>query len=383
MRVGIITLYNNNTNYGGIAQTYALQRYIEKLGYDCKIINYRRTTDTIFGAPSVSRTFLTKIKDKILWLTENGLTQRNKVAFMQRNTAMDCFRENHIFHTKEYTDETISGCVEDFDVFISGSDQIWKPQVIRGPFVLDFVPQNKAKISYASSISQNELSEEYGKFMRKYLYFYRFISVREKEAQEYLQHLLKRKVSWVVDPVLLLSKEEWDCIASARKIKGKYILGYFLGDSVWERREAQKYSKQKHLQLVTMPNLKGRWRFEDYRFGDIQIYDAGVEEFLSLIKNAEYIITDSFHAVVFSYIFQKEFFVFPRVDKNTNENMNTRISSFLELIDEPERLIVQKLDSDMKTIIYEDKINSPLEKKRVYSRDILSSILQSLSEEYI
>lgn len=380
MRVGIITLYNNNANYGGIAQAYALQKYIEKLGYDCKVINYRRTTKTIFGAPAVKRTLLTKVRDKIVWLVENELTKRNERAFKKRYDAMRCFREKNIPHTKEYTDETIEECVDSFDVFISGSDQIWKPQVIREPFALGFVPNNKPKFSYASSISQVDLPEAYGEFMKKHLQSYCSISVREKEAQVYLQNLLGREVEWVTDPVLLLDREDWDSIASDRKYKEKYIFCYLLGDSVSARRDAKKYAKYRHLKLITMPYLKGRWRAVDQDFGDVQLFDAGIEDFLSLIKNADCVITDSFHAVVFSYIFQRDFFVFPRVDKGSNENMNSRISSLLGLIGEQGRYALNGLNYDAESIVYEEKKNSPLERKRLYSRCRLSSILNSLIE---
>lgn len=380
MRVGIITLYNNNANYGGIAQAYALQKYIEKLGYGCKVINYRRTTNTVFGAPAVKRTLLTKVRDKIVWLIENELTKRNERAFKKRYDAMCCFREKNIPHTKEYTDETIEECVDSFDVFISGSDQIWKPQVIREPFVLGFVPDCKPKLSYASSISQVDLSEAYGEFMKERLQSYCSISVREKEAKIYLQNLLGREVDWVTDPVLLLDREDWDCIASDRKYKEKYIFCYFLGDSVSARREAKKYAKYKNLKLITMPYLKGRWRAVDQGLGDVQLFDAGVEDFLSLIKYADCVITDSFHATVFSYIFQRDFFVFPRVDKGSNENMNSRISSFLGLIGEQGRYVIDGLDYNTESIVYEGKERSALEEKRAYSRCRLSTVLDSLKK---
>lgn len=381
MRIGVITLYNENNNYGGMAQAYALQRYIEKLGHDCEVINYRRTTKTIFGAPIVKRTFLTKVKDKLVWLVENELTKRNKDSIQKRHSAMRNFREMHVPHTKEYTDETIEECVDSFDVFISGSDQIWKPQVIREPFALGFVPDCKPKLSYASSISQADLSEAYGEFMKEHLQSYCSISVREKEAQIYLQNLLSREVEWVTDPVLLLDREDWDCIASDRKYKEKYIFCYLLGDSVSARREAKKYAKYKNLKLITMPYLKGRWRAVDQGLGDVQLFDAGVEDFLSLIKYADCVITDSFHAAVFSYIFQRDFFVFPRVDKGSNENMNSRISSFLGLIGEQGRYVIDGLDYNTESIAYEGKESSALEEKRAYSRCRLSTVLDLLKKQ--
>lgn len=380
MRVGIFTLYYNNANYGGIAQAYALQTYIETLGYDCNVINYHRTTKSIFGSPVVKRSFLRKLKDKIVWIVENIFSKYNEVSFQKRDNAMRYFRENSIAHTQEYTDETITECLNSFDVFISGSDQIWKPQVIRSPFALGFVPDRIPKLSYASSISQVDLPETYGDFMREHLRSYCYISVREKEAQTYLQNLLGREIDWVTDPVLLLDNTEWESIASNRRYKEKYIFCYLLGDSISARREAKKYAKYKNFKLITMPHLKGRWRAVDQGFGDEQLFDAGVEDFLSLIRFADCIITDSFHAVVFSYIFKKDFFVFPRIDKGSNENMNSRISSFLELIGEQARYVIDGIDFDTESIVYEGKDNSELEKKRTYSRCRLSSILASMKE---
>ena len=377
MKVGIITLYNNNNNYGGIAQAYALQKYVSSLGHECKVINYKRKSKTIFSAPMAKRSMLRKIGDRLYREVEKKGTRRIQKEISKRNKAMAKFRAEMIPHTVEYVDEEVSGCSNDFDIFVSGSDQIWKPHVIRGPFVLDFVSAEKRKIAYGSSISQERLTDEYGLFMQKHLGSYAEIAVREKEASNYLSELLNREVQWVVDPVLLLEREEWDDLAAEKRYNKKYVFCYFLGDSELERSAAKGYAKKHGLTIVTMPYLQGKWRAVDYHFGDELIYDAGLEDFLSLIKHAECILTDSFHAVAFSYIFQKEFFVFPRIDRGSNENMNSRVLSILELIGEPRRLIQKQDDMNQNTIEFNKKELSKIEEKRKISREWLKSALEN------
>lgn len=379
-RIGIITLYNNNNNYGGMAQAYALQKYIENLGYECQVINYRSETSTIFGAPTVHFSFGERVINKIVWILTGWLTQQNKDNFSIRYSAMEDFRKS-IPHTEEYVDDEVKKCLADFDVFVSGSDQIWKPLVVKGPFVLDFVPDSKTKISYGASIAQKELPDKYGKFMQQSLRSYKYISVREKNAQEYLTKLLERPVDWVVDPVLLLDASAWKSMAAKRQIESRYLFCYFLGESRKERKEAIIFAQKKGLKIVTLPHLLGRCRICDVGFGDIQLYDVGFEKFLSLIKNADYIFTDSFHAVVFSYIFMKNFVVFERVDYGSRENMISRVLNILELMGLKERFIdeaTQQSILDLGEIDYTSIKSDKLQNKIQYSRKRLAEELAEI-----
>ena len=174
-KVGIMTLYNNNNNYGGIAQSYAIQRYIESIGYECSIINYKRSRKGVFTIPQTQLTGVKGIKNALVRRIEmvGDVFLKNKIELRKI-----CFAKSRevIPHTDVYDEENIQNCNKEFDIFISGSDQIWKPFVLQLPYVLNFVDSKKTKISYASSISQTELSDKYGCFMKKYLEEYKAIS---------------------------------------------------------------------------------------------------------------------------------------------------------------------------------------------------------------
>ena len=174
------------------------------------------------------------------------------------------------------------------------------------------------------------MTNGYKKIMREGLSKLDAISVRERRSVPVLKQITDREISVVADPVLLLTKMEWIQFANTKNINGKYILCYLLGDSIMQRIAVKKLARKLQLPIVTFPHILGNVvRKCDLFFGDIRNYE-GPREFLGLIENAEIIITDSFHACVFSMIFQRPFAVFERDKADTTGNMNSRIYDFLE-----------------------------------------------------
>lgn len=378
-RVGIITMYNNNNNYGGIAQGYALQKYISARGYDCKLINYRRSSKGAFVILPVRLKGIKRIHNAIVRRCEM-VGEKLLVKKIDTRKRYFAISREEIPHTELYTEETIKSCNSEFDVLVSGSDQIWKPFVMQLPYVLSFAAPGKTKISYASSISETHLPDTYGLFMKKYLSDYKAISVRERDAKEYLCAQTGREIEWVVDPVLLLSAEEWKskCLNS-RIVNEPYIFCYLLGDRKEERVWAEKVAKENNMKLVVFPHVEGRFRFHDLGFGDISIYEAGLSEFLTLILYAECIITDSFHATVFSYLLHRQFYVLPRRNKNNKENMSSRLTSVLSQMGLEDRLI--DISKRKKTLIQNNLIdytqtNSKIEAQIRMSKEFLKKALE-------
>ena len=195
-RVGIITLYYNNDNYGGIAQAYALCEQIKKMGHEPELISYQYT-------PSQKRSKLDKIKekgifqlinDRMIYLPKLVIQKMgNKIAKKKygKDAAKDielrkkAFAESRdrISHSSVYTEDIMEDCVERYDIFVSGSDQIWKTGVVQGPYVLSFVPDGKKRFSYESSIAVTTLDEAYGEYMKEALWKYSCVSVREKASK--------------------------------------------------------------------------------------------------------------------------------------------------------------------------------------------------------
>ena len=194
------------------------------------------------------------------------------------------------------------------------------------------------------------MTNGYKKIMREGLSKLDAISVRERRSVPVLKQITDREISVVADPVLLLTKMEWIQFANTKNINGKYILCYLLGDSIMQRIAVKKLARRLQLPIVTFPHIPGNAvRKCDLFFGDIRNYE-GPREFLGLIENAEIIITDSFHACVFSMIFRTPFAVFERDKANRKSNMNSRIYDFLEEYHLERQLVTEEALAGMNEI---------------------------------
>lgn len=359
-KVGIMTIYYNNDNYGGIAQAYALNKYLSDLNYDSEIITYVRNkresnlTTKNSTVKYIIKRAKNKIIDKCIYSPIEKIIEKRYIELLeQRHKKLQDFR-NNIKHSLIYYSDNIDEIKDKYDVYITGSDQTWNPGCIDKGFVFDFLDNEKYNVfSYAPSIAIDEFSENYIEYMKRVLKKYKFISVREEKSRDNLKKYINRDIEWVVDPTMLLAKKEWDALATERKIKEKYIVSYILGNSKKQRRKVERFAKEKGLKLVTIPYIKNGSQFKfklvDYKFGDEQMIDISFGDFLSLIKYAEYVITDSFHAVSFSYIFEKEFFV---INRDSVISTNSRIDSILKILGLPERFI-----TDKKIPLYTKKID--------------------------
>lgn len=238
-----------------------------------------------------------------------------------------------------FTDDTLEKCVEDYDVFIVGSDQVWNPKYMHWGYTLSFVPEEKRKISYAASIGVSMLTDKQKNSYSRWLCRFHSVSVREQDAVETLEGLITSKIKLVLDPVFLLNRESWNSFSSKRRIKESYVFAYFLGGGEEIRNLVREYAKKNNLRLVTMPYIWQWYTKIDRKFGDICLYDVSPEDFVSLIRYADCIITDSFHAVAFSCIYNKEFFVFGRSDQ---PEMSSRIASITSLFGTESRFLNEK-----------------------------------------
>lgn len=362
-KIGILSLYYNNLNYGGVLQAYALCRVLNNKGYDAEQICIQR----VFHPLPHKRT----IKD---YLNPKKYYQKLKIVFGPRLEAARLrtiagnldVREKKVCKFRElvphsacvYTDDTILDCLNHYDVFITGSDQVWGITQWTSPYLMNFVPEGKVKLSYAASMGYTRIDETSKKIYADTLKSYKAISVREEDAVDMLSPLTSVPVVQCLDPTLLLSKSEWDDITTKRKIMERYIVCYFLGDDKSLRKLIKQYADNKNLKIVTFPHCPAKYHRSDVGFGDYCIYDAGPEEFVSYIKYADYVFTDSFHGSVFALIYKKRFLVFNR---RGEERMVSRIYSLMEIFGTRERFVgnPSKLNmSDISMILERDvKVN--------------------------
>lgn len=363
-RAGIITLYYKNDNYGGVAQAYALQHVIKSFGYEAELISYKRKVKEVAADRA---TIIDKIKRntvqglinrysrKIKKVVEKKAGHKWEEVLRGRSDKLEIFRQS-IPHSEVYTEETIQECKDRYSIFISGSDQIWKPGVVEGAFVFSFLDKEMGKniFSYASSVAVTCFPNQYLEFMKKELEKYSAISVREAESAAQFKELLKYDVYNVADPTLLLSDEEWMKITSKRQIQQPYIFSYLLGNDEKQRRLIKKFAKKEGKILVTIPHIQNGNRFafrlEDWNFGDKQMKEVGIEDFFSLIQYADCVVTDSFHATVFSYIFETPFWVLKRETKDKKTEMNSRIYNLMSQMGLEDRIVNKNLSERGKNI---------------------------------
>lgn len=323
-KIGVITHYYNSKNYGGVLQAYALCRYLNKCGYNAEQIQFdkeRKNLRHLFG---------------VVYRNVKNLYKKKKykeiyMEIIDRNKKFSEFRTEKIPHSEEvYSQKKLKKLAKKYDLFITGSDQVWHPDAVCDAYLLDFDIQNIKKIAYAASIAKETLTEQECVRYQKALEDFQAISVREKNAIDLIQPIVPVTVKWTVDPVFLLRKEEWESLTKGLAYKKPYVFCYFLGNDKDVRNLAEQYTERKNLELKEIAHINGEVCINDLKFDAEHLIDVSPVEFINLIQNAEMILTDSFHAMVFSLIFQKQFVVFER---SVPVSMGSRMQSLADLFD--------------------------------------------------
>jgi polysaccharide pyruvyl transferase WcaK-like protein len=254
------------------------------------------------------------------------------------------------------------------DLYLTGSDQVWNSNHNQGvdrAYFLDFVPESLRKVSYAASFGKMQLDDTEIDETKQLVGKYRYISVREKTGVEILSELGRRDAIHVVDPTLLLNREDWTMFMKPNKIKEKYLLIYMLEDNK-RLIEISKYiARNKGLKIVKVG-------FDIYRpkYVDILVSHKSPNEFLTLFANADFVVTNSFHGTTFSVNFNRQFI------SVATKKYNTRLSSFLDSVGLASRLVTDNYNykGELNFINYQ-KVNILLEKERNKSKMFLEKAL--------
>lgn len=322
-QIGIITHYYGSKNYGGVLQSYALCQFLKNQGFDAEQIQFDKDK-----GESIKRR-LGKAYRYTLSIPRRIKYRRLYKEIRGREAKFAAFRDGAICHSKEvFTQDSLNRLAKEYQLYITGSDQVWHPNAVCDAYLLDFGIEGIKKMSYAASIAKDTLSAEESGRYKKAFKDYAAISVREKSAVELLRPITPVEIQWVVDPVFLLRREEWKSLVGSKCDSERYALCYFLGNDSTERKIAKEYAKCKNLKLKVMPFLNGEISEDDLDYGDERIINASPSEFVQLIQNAEIVFTDSFHATAFSLLFERQFYVF---DRSFQSSMGSRIESLTEL----------------------------------------------------
>ena len=377
----ILTKFYKNYNYGGMLQGYALQKAISKLGYSADIVSYDLAKNPNPVYPNVivqAKQYgigaaLSKILEKVI--AKGKFFIKDIIA--ERTEKFNQFMTFTNAGTELYSDETINLLEKRYKTFISGSDQVWNPNTVRNLYLQTFNAEKARKISYAASIGRDSLSELEANVMIPAIKQFGSLSVREKTAKSLLEKYIDAPVATTLDPTMLLSAEEWLEVAAPRQVSEKYALVYFFSDSLKVRRKAEPFCAEHGLKLVMIPYAKQEFNLTDQRGPGVRCGNVGPLEFVSLICNADFVLTDSFHGAVFSLIGQIPFTVFER-NKAGHVSMNSRLYDLLDTFDEKHRLVdvsnICKLDSLEK--VDKAKILGILREKKDESLSFLKNAIE-------
>ncbi|MCI9617529.1 MAG: polysaccharide pyruvyl transferase family protein [Eubacterium sp.] len=347
MKKILMTTWYQGNNFGTLLQALSLKWFLEKKGNNVFIQNnfapnYHTYNDIFISAIDK---ILKKINKKKVKFPENYAKYKEEIEEQKR--LIDIFLKKQYCgkEIKINTVELTHKAKKEIDVFISGGDQIWNPYFLERHMMFDYLSQNEKIISFGTSIGVKKIPLIYRKFYRNMLGKYSFIGVREESSKLELEKILKKDVSVVVDPTMLLDVEEWIEIINREatidmKQEKPYILCYFVGNrSYWKY--IQKMKKETGYNVYVLPVVQSIDKFEDdYEY----IIKTNPVDFIKLIHDAEIVCTDSFHATLYSVRLRKELYVLKRFSDTDKKSQNGRIYELLKKVDR-ENCIVQDEES--------------------------------------
>jgi len=371
-KVGLVTIIDYK-NYGNRLQNFAAQQVLESLGCDVvtllnnpykNIVHKRSIMERLKGKSFFD--IVQAINNRIKKIKTNSINIEKEKALKEFSYIN--INESDFILSADSIPENLG---ERFGYFVVGSDQVWNPTFRNGSCIdfLTFAPQNK-RIAYAPSFGISEIPIEYHKDYKKWLSEFSNLSVREDAGAKIIKDLTGRNAIVLIDPTLMLSKEEWLNVSKPSLLKPDkpFILTYFLGELSKETKGFIKsLSKDDNLEIVNLGNYK-----------DIKRYATSPSEFIDYINSSSIFLTDSFHGVVFSILMEKPFVVFDRI--GNIPSMNSRIDTILGKFNLTKRKFNHaKTPSDYLEIDY-SHVPSILERERQRTIDYLKEALNIKDE---
>lgn len=372
--IGLVSynIHSNHMNYGAALHTYAFQQHLKKKGQQSIVINYLpRTLEKYNLKYPLFNIFSMRNLRSAVWCCLNwGL-----LGFFQN---IRKFRKFQRFFDKYYVktalkynyDELMSlESIEnlDIDTYVCESDVIWKlyeKNDFDDVFFLN-VPfaKNKNKVAYSPSIGARPLDKKEQERIVSMTKDYLAISCREREGSEYLQKVLKRDVSWVLDPTLLLDGNDYDPIIAVPKERNYLLVYNCMTNDKQMLREAAKLAKQLNLEMIEISN----YSINKIKFRHKVKTDLGIEEWLGYFKYADYVVCNAFHGCCFSVLFEKQFTLFQR------DGSDYRMKSIVDGLGLTDRLIPyddKRIPQKIALIDYKN-VNSRLSVLRKQSFDFI------------
>ena len=356
MKIGILTFWWAQDNYGQLLQCYALQKYLRDMGHEAFLIRYDYQND-VKKSPLIIKCF--KAFNPVKLFRYFAYKKHNADVLLEQqknNRQFDEFRAKYIVSSDFYASYVaLKNNPPQADAYIVGSDQVWNywyANIKRynnslHAYFLDFGNSNTKRLSYAASWGVRELPQDFIQAVNPLLARFNYIGVREESGVDLCRQCGRADAEWVCDPTLLLNADTYRKIYeenAIRKPEKKYLLLYMLNNTCdFDIQSVYDFASNKQLEVVY---VTGNGVIDNR-----QKYFATIPEWLYLVDNAEYVVTNSFHCGVFSTIFHKSFGIVPLSGKLTG--MNARFESLFELRGTGKRFVTDEdfsaLDRKYKT----------------------------------
>lgn len=356
-KIAIVSCYFQY-NYGSMLQAYATQMVLDKLGYDNETIDISGFNGEIKKAKM--KYFIKASLTSDILLSKFGMAKTALIKKFSRSeyAANSCIRskkfnafsKNYFRLSKRYGSKAELGneCEENYSTVLVGSDQLWLPgNIVADYYTLNFVPETVKTIAYATSFGQSSLPKDSAEKAKIFLKKIRHIGVREESGQKLIKELIDRDVPVVCDPTLLFTGDEWMSIQQEESmVKDKYILCYFLGNNPPHREFAKRLKEKTGYKIIALVHLD-EYIKSDEGYADETPYNIDPADFLNLIRNAEYVCTDSFHCSVFSILYKRPFFTFRRYTRKTKSSTNSRLDTLFNMVGISGRIMNGNEDIEM------------------------------------
>lgn len=337
--IGIITFHESD-NYGTCLQAYAMTQIIENLGYSAKIIPYSRIMDT----KKVNHTVIEYVQYvlKVYGIRNLCLRKTIQNAYDLRKSLFENFRRSRlVYGDGEFTDfKELEKSEFTYDAYVCGSDMIWSHDRVDdlSVYFLQFVKKGK-RIAFSPSFGSSTLRGYSELELKKYISEMDFLSCREQSGIEIIKKFTDSNVVHTADPTLLLKPSDWNKVSKDICLGRKYILVYlFEGIPTWAKNVVDDIAQNMNVDIIEIPMTIKQYANNIRK----KIQPIGPEEFVGVIKNAEFVITNSYHGLMFSLIFRKPFYVLERDNHSEWGRYEDRLLSALRHFHCEDRYLTEK-----------------------------------------
>ena len=360
-KIGILT-FHRALSYGAMLQAYALQNFMLSLGIDNEIVDYNCKYMVDHYQKNFRKTYGNPIKG-LGWnlLTLSGIKKERKTR--------DAFVRKHLVLSKSYTADDISCAKDDYSAFITGSDQVFSPTCVGfDPVYFLTFAKPQQKFSYAASIATKTIPENIKDEFKNRIKDFSMYSLREQSGADIIKELTGRDAFVNIDPTLLLSRENWDKLATS-VLNEPYIFLFTVHKPKNLINYALQLSKKTGLKVIYLNKLKS------IKDKNLQYMDpVTADKFVGLIKNASYVCTNSFHATAFSVIYHKKFMV----ETETCKGKNIRSEELLTHLGLHNCIVSTNDKSDINAESDWGYVEEKLQQEREKSKNYLLSIKRQL-----